>query len=160
MIKKNYFFTLVLFCSFMSTAQEQSSINAGKGEIASSDMTMAYSIGQVFYNFVSDAQWTLISGIQQEHELYVDTKNSDIDFGIEISLYPNPASDYVKLSFPESESPFYDIILFDSSAKEIRRYNVMSYTVHLSVRELNSGTYILHIEKEGRIVCILKLIKQ
>ncbi|GHV31059.1 hypothetical protein FACS1894177_04790 [Bacteroidia bacterium] len=74
-MKKNLIAVILLFTFFSLELKAQESVNAGGGDIKSSDIVISYSVGQVFVEPVAYPEGSLTPGIQQ--------------------VYPNPATDYL-----------------------------------------------------------------
>jgi len=65
---------------------------------------------------------------------------------LEISLYPNPASEYCQISLPENAN-VANIILYDISGKTVLNENVSNRTVKLNLRNLTPGIYLVTDDK-------------
>lgn len=62
------------------------------------------------------------------------------------SIYPNPATDYIKIT-PEEE--IINVAVFDSTGREI---NVNTKNNQIDIRKLNEGVYLMNIETKRRKV--------
>ncbi|UKB81825.1 T9SS type A sorting domain-containing protein [Chryseobacterium sp. MEBOG06] len=61
-----------------------------------------------------------------------------------VSLYPNPASDFIKIN---SQNKIKNVMVYDLNG---RRIDVKRYGDEIDVRNLSAGEYLLTIETDGR----------
>ncbi len=78
-------------------------------------------------------------------------------------LYPNPATNYTKLSFEITQTSNLDIILYDLSGRKIRTYALGQrernrYEEHLDLTGLEKGIYLVVLEMNGVRMGVKKLI--
>lgn len=68
-----------------------------------------------------------------------------------ITLHPNPASDYVKLSFPENLNNKV-ISIYDLSGKQVLQTKLDDAAAEnvVNINQLSKGTYILNIKSDGK----------
>jgi hypothetical protein len=74
-----------------------------------------------------------------------------------IEVYPNPATDYIKVIAPISENTTLHIISLEGNV--IKTMPLISKQTLVDIRELTSGVYILEIDKKGELEHI-KFIKK
>jgi hypothetical protein len=67
------------------------------------------------------------------------------DFG-NISIYPNPANDQLFINFSDKPADFVEIT--DISGRTISSYNVAANTINIDISSLESGMYLLHMQKD------------
>lgn len=72
-------------------------------------------------------------------------------------VFPNPTSDYINITSKVSIS---EIILFDLNGKKIKTLNPENAEVNMSVRDLQSGVYVIQIKGEDDAVSSHKFIKK
>ncbi|MGB0887435.1 MAG: T9SS type A sorting domain-containing protein [Vicingaceae bacterium] len=89
---------------------------------------------------------TFIATIDTTIEISTVSTVSSITANKSINIYPNPASDFVKIQNKES---IKGIKLFDITGKELK---ILFNDDRIDIRPLSTGIYILHIElKDGEI---------
>ncbi|MDR0680698.1 MAG: T9SS type A sorting domain-containing protein [Dysgonamonadaceae bacterium] len=152
----------ILFPVFFSclSLQAQESVNAGGGDIAESGITIAYSIGQVFSEPVIYTEGSLTPGIQQAYEITLVSTLPEMNLDLQIRAYPNPADDYLLLSFPEYRKAVHTLRLIDSSGKNIYMDEVKEELSRLEVQGLTQGVYFLQIANKEQIIQLFKIIKK
>jgi len=77
-----------------------------------------------------------------------------------INLYPNPANNYVKLTFIDLSFNQSKIIMYDLSGKQVKEKNIVLNTsdMSLDVSDLNNGVYLLKIiASDGKQLFLDKL---
>ena len=62
-----------------------------------------------------------------------------------LTLYPNPASNSIRVIMPEGVSTYSDISLYDHNGTLVRRYPVGSQSDDLDISSLGAGTYYMVI---------------
>ena len=146
---RNFLF-LVLFVCFTSSAQSVSpiTINVGGGVSKSLD----YSIGEsasIAY-FQSTNQISLSSGfIQSFTPLVTGIVNRVFEEGEEFVLFPNPATDFVRLKGALSKPGFVEFHLIDQQGRILDTYPTTYYINYLekeiNISHLQGGTYFIRL---------------
>lgn len=98
---------------------------------------------------------TSISNPREETVLYVDDVTFEFDYTsvrsdgkVNLTLYPNPAADYLVVSL-ENQSDSYDVVLYDVSGKQIRSLEHLTGNARIAVDDLSAGTYFLKVQQAG-----------
>jgi hypothetical protein len=151
----------ILSSAFLAciSLQAQESINAGGGDTTDPEITIAYSIGQVFSEPVIYTEGSLTPGIQQPYEISLVSALPEMNADLQIRAYPNPATDYLLLSFPGYRKAAHTMRLIDSSGKNIYMDEVKEELSRLEMQSLSPGTYFLQIASKEQIIQLFKIIK-
>jgi len=88
--------------------------------------------------------------------VYISIEKRDIDKG-KISIYPNPAIDYIKVKITNPENGFLEI--FTITGQRIISIEPISESKRVDISELEKGMYILIITRDGDRI-YRKLIKE
>jgi len=151
------FFSSILFLGLSLTGlQAQETIPASGGNVSNSSGSVSYSIGQVVYTTNSGTDGSIIQGVQQPYEISVlQGIEENIGINIEVSTYPNPATEFLKIKVDASaysdNDPELLIIkslsyqLFDLNGKILINKNVETTETSVPTGNLIPGTYILRI---------------
>ena len=98
---------------------------------------------------------TSISDPQQETILLIDDISFEFDYTsvrsnerVNMTLYPNPATDYMMLNL-ENQADSYDITLYDASGKQVKRMDGLTGDTRVAVNELSAGVYFLKVQQAG-----------
>ncbi|GHT64633.1 hypothetical protein AGMMS50239_22680 [Bacteroidia bacterium] len=159
-MKKNLIAVILLFTFFSLELKAQESVNAGGGDIKSSDIVISYSVGQVFVEPVAYPEGSLTPGIQQVYKISLITGLPDVITKLKMQAYPNPATDYLELSFPEFNKAKHTLSLIDQTGRTVINDEVKSEISRLEVQGLASGVYFLQIADKEQIVKVFKIIKK
>ncbi len=139
----------------MLLAQENS-VSAG-GETIGSGGSSSYSVGQTNYTFQTNGNVNIIEGVQQPYEISVlEIK----DFGLinNISVFPNPTTQFVTISIQEFEGLEYQ--LFDINGRLIQSGKLSNSETTINVSQLPQATFLLNILKNNSIGNTFKIIKK
>jgi hypothetical protein len=147
-------------CLFCNALKAQESVNAGGGNWVETNMTVAYSLGQVFYEPVVYSQGSVTPGVQQPYETPFVTVLSSTAFEPDIQVAPNPATDLLHVFFPAySDSP-YTMTLLDLTGKNLYTERISNETSRLPIAAFAPGVYFLQIKNNDQAVKVFKIIKQ
>jgi hypothetical protein len=144
-------------CNLPLHAQE--SINAGGGDIIDPAIGVSYSLGQPFFEPVTNAESSVTPGIQQAYEISIISGLPEIT-GLQLQAYPNPATDYLNLSFPGFNEKKYTMTLIDQSGRIIYIDEIKNELSQIEVQALASGVYFLQIAEKEQQIKVFKIIKK
>jgi PKD repeat protein len=90
----------------------------------------------------------------QSEELFIDFSADNEAFGKNVlSIFPNPATDFLTIEILENQGQIFEIRLFDLTGKMWREAILNNEKTELEVSDLAVGVYFLEIiGKEGRVV--------
>jgi len=129
----------------------QSSFSASGGNASGSGGTVSYTAGQVVYTSVTGTNGIVIQGVQQPFEISVVTGIEEAsNITLEWSVYPNPASDILKINLGKTEngdlkSEYLRYRLYDISGKVLLEDKLDGIETTIQMGGLSSSTYILKI---------------
>ena len=110
-----------------------------------------YYVGTGFENSIS--QQTVYTGCIQLPKITTTSKNEALL--LSISLYPNPASDWVHITDIDTEL-FKWAEIYDMSGQLIRKFEVKDDLLNIPISSLPAGTYVISVE--GNDIRLEKLI--
>ena len=159
-LQKFYTCLLFLVSIYLMPVAGQQSIPAAGGNISGSEGMVSYSIGQAFYHCQSSESGKLVQGIQQPYEIFAITGMEEYaNLDLFASLYPNPAKDYLILSFEGNSPGNYVVELYDMKGKKIKMLNLEGSRSEISLNELDAATYILKVIINQQEIKSFKIIK-
>ena len=122
------YFLLSSFCFFCNAQQTVSTAGI---EATGSGGTVSYSIGQVAYTTNTGSDGTVSQGVQLPYEISAMPTGED-KYGInpELSVYPNPAKDYLLLKVKNYTNLSYN--LYDMNGKLIQNKELECCRDHYS----------------------------
>jgi hypothetical protein len=158
-MRNSFIVFCIFFCFSVAQLQAQESVNSGGGEVVNSEIEISYSLGQVFFEPVSSSENSVTPGIQQAYEISLISGLSDV-VNLSIQAYPNPAVDYLNLSFPGFKEKKYTMTLIDQSGRIIYVDEIKNDLSQIEVQSLASGVYFLQIAEKEQQIKVFKIIKK
>ena len=152
---------LILFSIGKVHAQE--GVNSSGGEASGSGGTVSYSVGQTTYTTNSGTNGNAAQGVQQPYEISTIVGIKETTIKMELSVYPNPTSDYLILKVDASASLSNQQLsyqLYNLKGKEIEGESISSATTTISLEAQQSATYLLHIVKDSQIIKTFRVTKK
>ena len=157
---KNKSKPLLLFAFCLSTGMlvAQESANASGGEATGSGGTVSYTVGQVAYTNHTGSNGNINQGVQQPYEIY--SVGIDEEFSnIELTIYPNPATDILQIEFEKYADYTANFQLLDASGKILQESTIQSNKSTVEMNSYQAGTYMLNIISESENIKTFKIIK-
>jgi hypothetical protein len=135
----------------------QESPTATGGEATGTGGTVSYSVGQVVYTSNTSTNGSVAQGVQQPFEISVISGVGETNFNLELSVYPNPTTNYLTLKVDKTTDLSFQ--LYDLQGKLIKNKKVSERTTTIKMEELPTSTYFLKVVKKKQIVKTFKIIK-
>ena len=135
---------------------QESPTTAG-GEATGTGGTASYSVGQVVYTSATGTNGSLAQGVQQPYEISTTVGIKETAITLELSVYPNPTTDYLTLKVDDFETLNFQLI--DLQGKIIENKKVSSTTTSINVENLPKALYFLNVTKNNKVVKSFKIIK-
>jgi hypothetical protein len=156
---KHFILSSILLFFSVAASHAQESINAGNGNVTTANLSLSYSIGQVFMTPVAYAAGSVTPGIQQPYNIDIVSGQPSVAAELKIQAYPNPATNYLKLSFPGYNSKTHTLRLTDQTGRLILLDKIKAEITRMDVHALAPGVYFLQIAEKGQTVKTFKIIK-
>lgn len=149
---KHVFLFILIVLSMSLYAQE--AVSPAGSNASGSGGAVSYTLGQVSYTSAQGSNGSLVQGVQQAYEITVITSLAEArGITLQWTAYPNPASDFLKLSLLNEGSPEPDFNslryqLFDFRGKLLLDNLLEGSETIISMQSFSSGTYILKISEK------------
>ena len=137
----------------------QQGTSAGGGEAIGSGGSASYTIGQIDYISAADSGGTITQGIQQPYEILIVTGMDENGIDLTISVYPNPATDFVLLKMENNKLENFTYQLYDIQGKILLNKKVESRKTSISMIDLAQAIYFIKVLKNNIEVKTFKIIK-
>ena len=164
-----HFLAFVILGIVPAMAFSQSALVTGGGNSNGDGGSFSYSVGQTFYN-VLGKNITVTEGVQQPYEISeykpddddkkYDEEDDDNVLAVELSVYPNPAVDFLNLTVATDGSSGMEYLLFDLEGKCLNSSKIVSSETLLDMHNLPSATYFVRINEGGKEVKTFKVVKK
>ena len=118
--------------------------------------TLDFTIGEPVIETVSNGSNDLTQGFHQTN--LVITKVEDLNVNFNVSIFPNPTSDLINLTFEKYEG--FTLQLFDISGKLLNQLLLSDIKTIISVTQYPKGSYLLTLtNKENKNIKTYQIIK-
>lgn len=153
---------ITIFLITGSSVFAQESTVATGGDATGAGGTSSYSVGQVVYTTNTGTNGSVAQGVQQPYEISVTTGVDVETIQLEMVVYPNPTTDYLKLKIDASASlnnQQLSFQLYDIQGKVITTNQVTDNTTTIEMVNYPKGTYFLKVADNSKLVKTFKIIK-
>jgi hypothetical protein len=129
----------------------QQAVSSAGGNATGAGGAVSYTVGQVAYTFNTGTNGSVTQGVQQPYEISVVTTLKEIkEITLECSVYPNPASGFLKIKLSNTEDQEMKpenlrYSLYDISGKFLLENKLDGIETTIQMEGLPSSTYILKI---------------
>lgn len=160
---------MMLFFSFKGISQNTPTNIIGtivpSGSNASGTSgTVAYSIGQVFYTNIGLTAYNVAEGIQHGEVALQNlaTPENLIEPKAEISVFPNPTTDYVNINMTglEFENGPRSYQLYDLQGRLLKQNTLNDTETQVNLNDVSSSIYILRVYVNNKVLKTFKIIKK
>lgn len=161
MIKTGTKFSIMLCLLLIYTvalqAQEVVTSSGGYGTTAGARVT--WTIGEPVTETLSGTNSILTQGFNQGDIIITMIRNPEKP-GLTFKVYPNPASDHIRISAAGSETGNLKYMIIDMSGKVLIEKNLSGAESDISVGHLAPSNYFLKVYQNNREIGVFKIIKK
>lgn len=151
--------TAITLFTFLTLFSQESILSSG-GVAKGSGGSVSYSAGQVFYSTSKGSNATVSQGVQQPYEISVLSAIDDISqIDLDITAYPNPATDLLRLKIKDKEINGLSYRLFDMNGNILEHNKVEDIITTIDMKLLPSSVYFLKVLIDNKDVKTFKIIK-
>jgi len=141
--------------------QAQKAISSTGGVASGTGGSVSYSVGQVIFTTnIGINSNSIAEGVQQPYEISVI---SGIDYDIRISLectvYPNPATNIIKLNIDKNEFINFRYQFYDLNGNLIKSEIIAGDNTQINMQNFIPTTYFLKVVQEKEVLKTFKIIK-
>ncbi|WP_347372999.1 T9SS type A sorting domain-containing protein [Aequorivita sp. Q41] len=150
MKKPIYLLLIALITLSMTHAQSisQEVIASSGATISGASNTLSFTAGEAIIGERSNGE-SLGQGFWLGAIEGVVLSNEDFTFEVQTTVYPNPVTDYLTISFKDMTSESFGITVYDLNGRQVHQKKHADGTSNaiLDFNGFSSGTYILNIEQ-------------
>jgi len=140
--------------------QAQNAIPASGGNASGSGGTSSYTVGQVVYTTFTGTNGSAAQGVQQPFEISIITAIEEAkDISLEIVVYPNPATDFIKLKIENYEVKNLRYQLYDINGSLLQDNKIVGNETNIVMSNYMSATYFLKVTDNNKLIKTFKIIK-
>ena len=116
-----------------------------------------WSIGECITETQSAGDFVITQGFHQNS--YVVTSVEDFRADIEMSVYPNPTTDFISLKVESSKVEGMQYIITDFSGRVLQTENFAGDTEQINFTNYSVGTYFISVMENSQLIKSFKIIK-
>lgn len=150
-------FIVLNFLSIQLFSQEVITSTGGYGITSNAHVT--WTIGEPVTETAEGLNNILTQGFNQESIIITTIKENEFP-DLKVKVFPNPASDKVKLVVEKTDSENLRYILFDLNGKPVSESRISGTETFIPVGNLSPSTYLLKIFNNNSEISIFKIIKK
>jgi hypothetical protein len=148
---------LIVELGFAQLTIKKSSIDSGGATTSSGNTTMIYTIGETVVQENTQGNIHISEGFISP-DLQGSLAISNYSTLAGITIFPNPATDYINLAFATDAD--YSIQIYDINGKSLASFQTME-DIRINLSNYSAGNYILLIkDKAKKLYQSYKIIKK
>jgi hypothetical protein len=148
---------LYLFLSFFSYYLSAQEAVVATGSNATGNGTVSYTVGQLSTATQVGTNGIVVNGVQQNISLF--TLSILTPEKLEALTYPNPAKDFVIISFNQLLLENMTFVFYDMTGKELLNGKIKKEINQISLKDISTGIYILNIYHQQKKIKQFKILK-
>jgi hypothetical protein len=139
--------------------QAQEAANTSGGEATGTGGAVSYSIGQVVYTTNTGSSGSVAQGVQQSYQI-LTVGNEETTLNISLTLFPNPATDYLTIQISNFDNEKLTYQLSDLNGKLLSFGSITGRSTLINMSSMPTATYLVNIlNQENKTVQLFKIIK-
>ena len=151
---------VIVFVIGFTSLQAQSTNPASGGNASGSGGSVSYTIGQIVYTKNNGTNGSVAQGVQQPYEISVVTGIEEaLGISLEIMVYPNPATDFVKLKIENYEVQNLRYQLYDINGSLLQDNKIVGNETNIVISNYVPAVYFLKVSDNNKVIKAFKIIK-
>ena len=151
--------TLLFLLASYTEANSQVINPSGGGNATGTGGSASYTIGQVVLSSGTNESKTVSQGFQQPYEILV-VGIRELTMKLDCSLYPNPATDFLKLKVDSYEGGELSYTLYDMGGIVLINSRLEGNEAIITMQNQKPGAYLLKLSDGKQDLKIFKIIKR
>jgi hypothetical protein len=157
--KKFILGAILLVIIGLSGIQAQETIPASGGEASGSGGSASYSVGQVVYTTNLGTSGSVAQGVQQPYEISIVSGLEEMGINLYLSVYPNPATDFLQLTIENEDMKEFSYQLYDINGKLLENKKITGNETSIAFSNFIPATYFLKVIEGKNEVRTFKIVK-
>ena len=153
-------FILLFLLAAYTDADGQVLNPSGGGNATGSGGTASYTIGQFVLSSGTDGSKTVSQGFQQPYEILTVGIRELSGIRLDCSLYPNPATDHIRLKVDNYDGGELSYILYDMGGIILINSRLDGNEAIIPMQNQKPGTYLIKLSDGKQDLKIFKIIKR
>lgn len=142
----------------VSAQVKQEVIASAGGYSLNGNLSISWTLGETIIPTLQNGDLILTHGFQQQ--LIITSVEENLEELVKVTVYPNPACDYINISFGEPLDGEVRVFLINSQGKLVKT-DVIGETIvekQMNLQDLPGGVYYLKLTK-GKLSNVYKVVK-
>jgi hypothetical protein len=162
-MKRSFLIILTLIfgiSAYSQTLLKQDVISSAGGFNTASGISISWTLGETIIPTFTSTDNTLILTHGFQQQLIITAIEENLGPLVDVSVFPNPASDNVNIRFGEPLDSEVRLMVVSSQGKPVRSVVIEPTTVEkqINLQDLPSGVYYLRMTK-GKLSNVYKVVK-
>jgi hypothetical protein len=154
-----YLITTLVALIYSVGLHAQETVPATGGDATGSGGSSSYTVGQVVYTTNTGTNGSVAQGVQQPYEISTTVGINETTINLEMSVYPNPTTNYLQLKVDSEKLENLNFQLIDLQGKVIENKKVTASSTILKMEALPKAIYFLNVTKGNQLIKTFKVIK-
>jgi len=152
------FTMIIVLWNFSATNAQEVTASSGN-DFTNEQIQISWTLGEAVIQTLSSNQTTLTQGFHQS-KLTITAVDEIADLTWNISAFPNPAHDYLKLDIQHDPDRKLFFSLYSMDGKLLIRKQIETQLSEISMQNYISATYFLKVTDKNLVLKTFKIIKQ
>lgn len=148
-----------IVCLWTVLSYGQRDIVVGGGQVAATEGSINYTIGQSFYRPFGNAEMSIIPGMQQTYGVTTVSTETPAYLNVAIDVFPNPTSDFITARVNGYNPAELDYKVLNINGDVLLMGSFESNEMGIDLSTLVPAVYLLQITSEEKYTNTYKIIK-
>ncbi|HEY4786893.1 MAG TPA: T9SS type A sorting domain-containing protein [Bacteroidales bacterium] len=150
---------ILISLSLQGIQAQEAKVTSG-GNASGSGGSASYTVGEVVYTTNTATGGSSAQGVQQPFEITVVTTIGEVTgTNLNCTVYPNPVTNFLTLSFENFDMENLSYQLCDINGKLLSREQVVNSKTNIGMEDFATGVYFLKVIRGGKEIKTFKIIK-
>ena len=157
---RRLFLTVGLGIALLSASAQTASpelVSSSGDSFNNTSYQLDWSIGECITATHSAGDYVITQGFHQNS--YVVTSVEDLRTDIQMSVYPNPTSDFISLKVESSKAEDMQYTITDFSGRVLQTANFVEDIEQINFTNYAVGTYFITVLENNQLIKSFKIIK-
>jgi hypothetical protein len=164
---KRFIFMLIALLFVLSASAQvpgvvftQEVIASAGGDTSVTNLSISWTLGETIVPNYAAPDSSFFTTHMFQYKLLPTAVEENIETPVKVTVYPNPASENIKIGFDEPVDGEITLLMISSEGKPVKTDVIEAFTVEkiLNLQELPAGIYYLKLTK-GKLVNVYKVVK-
>lgn len=144
----------------LSQVNAQVPSSSSGGDATGTNGKISYTVGQVVYTTNTGTNGSMTQGFQQPFEIQTVLGIDNFNINLLMSVYPNPATNWLLLEMKNSLLENINYQLFDLNGRLMVNEKIKSEETTINLEKYPSSVYVLKVLENNKELKTFKIIKK